>query len=157
MPVKSPSELGVGDIAPDFEIADDQGKAHSLKDYKGKTVVLYFYPKDDTPGCTTEACGFRDNFARVKKKGVVVLGVSPDDAKSHEKFKRKFDLPFPLLADTDKALCAAYGVWKEKSLYGRKYMGVERSTFVIGPDGKIKAVWRKVSVTGHVNEVLKAI
>jgi peroxiredoxin Q/BCP len=157
MPVKTPSEIGIGDIAPAFEAADDQGKSHSLKDYKGKTVVLYFYPKDNTPGCTTEACGFRDNFARVKSKGAIVLGVSPDDAKSHEKFKQKFDLPFPLLADTDKKICTAYGVWKEKSMYGRKYMGVERSTFVIGPDGKIKALWRKVSVAGHVDEVLKSL
>src|SRR5579863_3086275 len=148
MAVKAASELGVGDPAPSFE---------ALKEYKGKTVVLYFYPKDDTPGCTTEACGFRDNFARVKKKGAVILGVSPDDEKSHAKFKQKHDLPFPLVPDTDKSICAAYGVWKEKSMYGRKYMGVERSTFVIDPDGRIKAAWRKVSVTGHVDEVLAAI
>lgn len=154
MPVKSTSEPQVGDIAPDFEAVDEQGKTHSLGSYKGKTVVLYFYPKDDTPGCTTEACGFRDSFAAYRKKGAIVLGVSPDDAKSHAKFKQKHELPFPLLVDTDKKICNEYGVWKEKSMYGRKYMGVERSTFVIGPDGRIKAAWRKVSVTGHVDEVL---
>lgn len=157
MPVKSPPELYVGDAAPDFEIADDQGKAHALKDYRGKSVVLYFYPKDNTSGCTTEACSFRDNFARVKQKGAVVLGVSPDSEKSHQNFKAKFELPFPLLVDSEKKMCQAYGVWKEKSMYGRKYMGVERSTFVIGPDSKIKTLWRKVSVPGHVDEVLKAL
>ena len=151
------SEVTVGDTAPDFTALDDQGKTHHLKDYKGKTVVVYFYPKDNTPGCTTEACGFRDQFLHFKKKGVVILGVSPDDAKSHTKFKDKFELPFPLLVDTDKKICAAYGVWKEKSMYGRKYMGVERSTFVIGPDGKIKQAWRKVSVTGHIDEVYKTV
>ena len=156
MPVKS-HEPQVGDPAPEFEAADELGKPHSLAEYKGKTVVLYFYPKDDTPGCTTEACGFRDSFSRLKKKGAVVLGVSPDDAKSHAKFKQKHDLPFTLLVDSDKKLCNEYGVWKEKSMYGRKYMGVERSTFVIGPDGRIKAAWRKVSVSGHVDEVLASI
>jgi peroxiredoxin Q/BCP len=156
MPVKN-ADLAVGDSAPDFTLSDETGTTHSLKEARGKSVVLYFYPKDDTPGCTTEACGFRDNFARVKSKGAVVWGVSPDNAKSHQKFKDKFELPFPLLADTEKTVCVVYGVWKEKSMYGRKYMGVERSTFLIGPDGKIKALWRKVSVTGHVDEVLKAI
>lgn len=151
------AEVGVGDAAPDFSAADEQGKTHSLKDYKGRTVVLYFYPKDNTSGCTTESCGFRDSFAAYRTKKAVVLGVSPDSAKSHQNFKQKYELPFPLLVDEGKTLCQAYGVWKEKSMYGRKYMGVERSTFVIGPDGRIKAAWRKVSVPGHVDEVLQAI
>src|SRR5579859_5057858 len=118
MPVKNKTEPQVGDLAPDFEAVDEQGKSHSLGSYKGKTVVLYFYPKDDTPGCTTEACGFRDSFAAYRKKGAVILGVSPDDAKSHGKFKQKHELPFPLLVDTDKKICDEYGVWKEKSMYG---------------------------------------
>ncbi|MBI3548605.1 MAG: thioredoxin-dependent thiol peroxidase [Elusimicrobia bacterium] len=157
MATKTVVELGVGDAAPEFDAQDDQGISHTLKQYRGKTVVLYFYPKDNTPGCTTEACGFRDSFAQYKKKGAVIFGVSPDSGKSHHNFKQKFELPFPLLVDQDKTLCQAYGVWKEKSMYGRKYMGVERSTFVVGPDGKIKAAWRKVSVAGHVDEVLQAI
>lgn len=155
--MKTTTELKVGDAAPAFDAADETGKRHRLSDYKGKTVVLYFYPKDDTPGCTTEACDFRDNYKAFLKKGAVVLGVSPDSAASHQKFKKKFDLPFPLLADEDKALCSAYGVWKEKSMYGRKYMGVERSTFVIGPDGRIKDLVRKVSVTGHAAAMLEAV
>ena len=133
---------------------DDRGQRHSLAGYKGKTVVLYFYPKDNTSGCTAEACDFRDNHFRFIKQGAVVLGVSPDSAKSHSGFKGKYKLPFPLLADEEKKLCAAYGVWKEKTMYGRKYMGVERSTFVIGPDSRVKEAWRKVGVTGHVSEVL---
>jgi peroxiredoxin Q/BCP len=157
MPVKSPPELNVGDAAPYFAIADDQGKTHSLKDYRGKSVILYFYPKDNTPGCTTEACDFRDNFSRLKSKGVVVLGVSPDSEKSHQNFKGKFELPFPLLVDSDKKLCQAYGVWKEKSMYGRKYMGVERTTLLIDAEGKIARVWRKVKVPGHAEEVLMAV
>ena len=157
MAAKTQTEFQVGDLAPDFEALDDQGKPQSLSAYKGKPVILYFYPKDDTPGCTTEACGFRDQYSKLRKKGAVLLGVSPDDARSHAKFKQKHELPFPLIVDTDKKLCNEYGVWKEKSMYGRKYMGVERSTFVIGPDGRIKAAWRKVSVTGHVDEVLAAL
>lgn len=148
-------ELQVGDPAPAFKALDEQGKEHSLSSYADKTLVLYFYPKDDTPGCTTEACTFRDEFARYKKKGWAILGVSPDDAASHQKFIKKYSLPFPLLVDADKKICAAYGVWKEKSMYGRKYMGVERSTFLI-EKGKIKALWRKVSVPGHSAEILGA-
>lgn len=140
--------LSVGDAAPYFP---------ALKEHKGKTVVLYFYPKDHTPGCTAEACGFRDHYKLFLKKGAVILGVSPDSAKSHEGFRAKQSLPFPLLADEDKSLCKAYGVWKEKSMYGRKFMGVERSTFVIGPDGRLKDVLRKVSVPGHVEAVLGAL
>lgn len=138
----------VGDLAPVFP---------ALKENKGKTVVLYFYPKDNTSGCTVEACDFRDNHKPFSRKGAVILGVSPDSAKSHEGFKAKHSLPFALIPDEDKTLCKAYGVWKEKSMYGRKYMGVERSTFVIGPDGRIKNVWRKVSVSGHVQAVMESL
>ena len=157
MTIKTLTEIGVGDAAPEFSASDDQGKTHRLSEYKGKTVILYFYPKDNTSGCTTEACAFRDSFTQYKRKGAVILGVSPDSVKSHANFKSKYELPFPLLADENKKLCQAYGVWKEKSMYDRKYMGVERSTFLIGPDGRIKALWRKVSVTGHVGEVSAAI
>ena len=150
-------EINIGDLAPDFEAQDEAGKKHALKDYRGKTVILYFYPKDNTSGCTQEACDFRDSFGKFFKKGAVVLGVSPDSAKSHQGFKSKYNLPFPLLADEDKKICEAYGVWKEKSMYGRKYMGVERSTFLIGPDGRIQEVLRKVKVPGHVEELIEKI
>jgi peroxiredoxin Q/BCP len=148
------SELAIGKSAPAFSAPDQSGKVISLSDLKGKTVVLYFYPKDDTPGCTAEACSFRDSHAAFTKKKTVVLGVSPDNAKSHSKFIEKFKLPFPLLSDPDHTLCESYGVWVEKSMYGRKYMGVERSTFVIGPDGKLKAIYRKVKPETHTAEVL---
>jgi peroxiredoxin Q/BCP len=156
MATKAP-ELSVGDKAPDFSAQDETGRGWSLKALKGKTVVLYFYPKDNTPGCTTEACDFRDRYDNFAKKKVVVLGVSPDSAKSHAGFKAKHGLPFPLLVDEQREICEAYGVWKQKMLYGRKFMGVERSTFVIGPDGKIKAALRKVSVTGHAQSMLEAV
>lgn len=149
--------LKVGQKAPAFTTTDQDGKKISLKDFKGKTVVLYFYPKDLTSGCTAQACDFRDNLGAFKKKGAVVLGVSKDDEKMHTKFIAKHDLNFPLLADTDGTLCEAYGVWKEKSMYGRKYMGIERTTFVIGPDGKIQEIFAKVKVNGHVAEVLGQI
>jgi thioredoxin-dependent peroxiredoxin len=149
--------IGKGKSAPAFELNDQAGKTHKLSDYKGRWVVLYFYPKDDTPGCTTEACQFRDNSAEFAKRNAVVLGVSPDNEKSHAKFATKFQLPFPLLADTEKKTVEAYGVWKEKSMYGRKYMGVERTTYLIGPDGKVAKAWAKLSVTGHDADVLKAI
>ena len=123
--------LDIGSKAPDFKAETDSGETISLKDLRGKKVVLYFYPKDDTTGCTKEACDFRDNFARLKRAGAVVLGVSPDPVKKHVKFKEKYDLPFTLVSDPDKTICVLYDVWKEKSMYGRKYMGVERSTFVI--------------------------
>ncbi|MDA1313990.1 MAG: thioredoxin-dependent thiol peroxidase [Acidobacteria bacterium] len=144
----------VGNKAPEFAGVTDTGDKINLKDLRGKTVVLYFYPKDNTPGCTTESCDFRDSFAAFKKKNAVVLGVSPDSVKSHEKFKTKFELPFPLIADEDHSIAEKYGVWKEKSMYGRKYMGIERSTFVIAPDGKVAAIFDKVKVKGHVDDVL---
>ncbi|MBI1325313.1 thioredoxin-dependent thiol peroxidase [bacterium] len=147
----------VGDAAPDFALADQNGATVRLSDFHGKHVVLYFYPKDDTPGCTKEACGFRDDFAQFTKKGVVILGVSPDDPKSHKKFVDKYELPFVLLADTEKTVCQAYDVWKEKNMYGRKSMGVERTTFVIGPDGNIVKVFPKVKVDGHIAKVLESI
>jgi peroxiredoxin Q/BCP len=147
----------VGKKAPEFTLAGSNGKDVSLKDFKGKTVVVYFYPKDDTPGCTREACDFRDASRKFTTAKAVVLGVSPDSLKSHDKFIGKFDLPFTLLSDPDHAVAEKYGVWVEKSMYGRKYMGIERSTFVIGPDGKLKAAYRKVKVDGHADEVLAAV
>ena len=146
--------LKEGDKAPAFTVQSDSGTKISLKDLKGKRVVLYFYPKDMTPGCTQEACDFRDSMSRLKKLDAVVLGVSKDGVESHQRFKKKEDLTFPLLSDTDGKICEAYGVWKEKSLYGRKYMGIERVTFVIGPKGKIEKIFPKVKVKGHVDEIL---
>jgi peroxiredoxin Q/BCP len=146
--------LKPGDKAPDFKATTDGGETVSLKDFRGKKVVLYFYPKDDTPGCTQEACDFRDSMARFKTKDAVVLGVSPDSVASHQKFKTKFELPFPLLADEGHEIAEAYGAWGEKSMYGRKFMGIIRSTFVIDEKGKIAEVYEKVKVSGHVNELL---
>jgi thioredoxin-dependent peroxiredoxin len=143
--------------APPFTLPDQDGKPVKLSDFKGKAVVLYFYPKDDTPGCTLEACSFRDEHSALKEAGAVVLGVSPDDTRSHARFAGKLRLPFPLLADTDHAVAEAYGAWGEKVLYGRKFMGIVRSTFLIGRDGKVAAVWPKVKVDGHVDEVKKAL
>jgi peroxiredoxin Q/BCP len=150
-------EFSVGDKAPDFRAVDETGRSWSLKALKGKTVVLYFYPKDNTSGCTVQACDFRDRYDAFAKKKVTLLGVSPDAAKSHAGFKAKHGLPFPLLVDEDKTIAQAYGVWKEKSMYGRKYMGIERSTFVIGPDGKFSSVLRKVAVPGHAQSILEAV
>ena len=147
----------VGDKAPAFSLEDQSGKTVKLTDFKGKTVVLYFYPKDDTPGCTREACAFRDEHSALKKAGAVVLGVSPDSGPSHAKFAGKYNLPFPLLADTDHAISEKYGAWGEKSLYGRKFMGITRSTFLIDASGKVARVWPKVKVDGHVDQVLEAI
>ena len=149
--------LSVGDTAPDFKSVDENGKPISLKQFKGKKVVLYFYPKDNTTGCTAEACDFRDNFARVKKTGAVVLGVSPDSVKSHAGFKEKYELPFTLVSDESKEIVNAYGVWQQKSMYGRKYMGVVRTTFIIDEKGKIKHIFEKVKVNGHVDEVLEQL
>jgi peroxiredoxin Q/BCP len=150
-------KLKVGDKAPAFTVATNGGGSVSLADYHGKHVVLYFYPKDDTPGCTKEACAFRDGFAAFKKKGAVVLGVSPDPVKSHDKFVEKFKLPFTLLADTEKKIVEAYGVWGEKTFMGRKYMGTFRVTFLIGPDGVIKQIWPTVKPEEHADEVLAAL
>ena len=149
--------MKVGQKAPDFTATDDSGKAVKLSDLTGKKVVLYFYPKDDTPGCTTEACNFRDEIAAIGKLGAVVLGVSADSVESHQKFKKKFGLNFPLLADTAREIIEAYDVWKEKSMYGRKYMGIERTTFIIGKNGKITHIFPKVKVADHSDEVLAAL
>lgn len=145
-----------GDTAPDFTMPASGGRTVSLADYKGKPFVLYFYPKANTPGCTTEACGFQEALTQLAKSGLDVIGVSPDKMKPIEKFAEKFRLTFPLASDEDKAVAERYSTWVEKSLYGRKYMGMERSTFLIGADGKVAKVWRKVSVAGHVAEVLAA-
>jgi len=149
--------LAPGARAPAFSLPSDSGSPVSLKDFKGKTVVLYFYPKDDTSGCTTEACGFRDSWRAVQAAGAVVLGVSPDGPASHQKFRKKYELPFPLLADEDHAVAEAYGAWGEKSMYGRKYFGVLRTTYVIDPAGRIARVFEKVKPRGHAAEVLAAI
>ena len=149
--------LTVGDKAPEFKLKNDGGEDVALKDFKGQNVILYFYPKDDTPGCTKQACDFRDNSKIFTKKDTVIIGVSPDSVESHVKFKKKFGLPFQLLSDPEKKTLESYGVWKEKSMYGRKYMGVERTTFVIDGKGKISKIFPKVSVTGHIEEVLASI
>ena len=143
-----------GQAAPDFRLDASTGKQVSLKDLRGGWVVLYFYPKDDTPGCTREACAFRDNHKRLEALGATVLGVSPDDLKAHDKFITKYDLPFILLADPSHTAATKYGVWKEKNMYGKKIMGIERSTFLINPDGEVHKVWRKVKVEAHVDEVM---
>jgi peroxiredoxin Q/BCP len=150
-------KLKEGDQAPAFDVETSGGGRLSLADFKGQNVILYFYPKDDTPGCTKEACAFRDGFADFKKRGAVILGVSPDPVKSHDKFVKKFELPFPLLADTDKKIAEAYGVWGEKMFMGRKYMGTHRVTFLIGPDGRIKKIWPLVKPDEHAAEVLAAL
>ena len=149
--------VDVGDTAPDFTMPTDGGGKVSLAKLKGRTVVLYFYPRDDTPGCTKEACGFRDSFPDFTGVDAEIIGVSRDTVGKHDKFKAKYDLPFTLGADEDGAVTEAYGVWVEKSMYGRKSMGIERATFLIGKDGKSAKVWRKVKVPGHVDEVLEAV
>mgnify|MGYP001251347823 CR=1 FL=1 len=149
--------LKPGDKAPAFTLISDEGKKVSLKDLKGKKVILYFYPKDDTSGCTAEACSFRDNIKVIDKKNTVVIGVSKDNTKSHQKFKTKYDLPFTLLSDENFEMLNDYGVWKEKSMYGRKYMGIERTTFIIDEKGKIQEVFDKVKVPGHVEEVISKL
>ena len=146
-----------GDAAPDFQLKDQNGNDVKLSQYRGQHVVLYFYPKDDTSGCTREACDFRDEHSALESAGAVVLGVSPDDTKCHLKFATKYSLPFPLLADTEREVCDAYGVWGEKSLYGRKFLGVTRATFVIDTQGKVARVWPKVKVDGHVREILETL
>ncbi len=148
--------LAEGDTAPDFQMPATAGRTVSLEDYKGKPLILYFYPKADTPGCTKEACAFQEAMPHLQEIGLDVIGVSPDKIKPIEKFAAKYGLTFPLASDEDHAVAERYGTWVEKSMYGRKYMGMERSTFLIGPDGKMLKMWRKVSVTGHADDVLKA-
>lgn len=149
--------IAAGHVAPDFSLPTDTGDLLTLSSLRGQWVVLYAYPKDDTSGCTTEACEFRDLFPKFKKGKAVILGISPDSVKSHQKFKAKYELPFTLLADEEKVALQAYDIWKEKSMYGRKYMGVERTTFVIDPDGRIARVFEKVKPAGHAEEVMAAI
>ena len=149
--------LNVGDKAPDFKLPTDGGGTLALKDLKGKKVVLYFYPKDDTPGCTTEAQNFRDAIKKIEKAGAVVVGASKDSVARHDKFKAKYDLPFTLVSDEEGTLCESYGVWVEKNMYGRKYMGIQRATFLIDEKGKIAAIWPKVKVKEHADEVLAAL
>ena len=149
--------LQVGDKAPDFDLMTDEGKQIKLKELKGKTVVLYFYPKDDTPGCTKEACAFRDDAPKYSDRDVAILGVSLDSVKSHQAFKKKFGLNFPLLSDENAKTSKAYGVYKKKNMYGRTYWGIERTTFAIGPDGKIKAIFPRVKVDGHSQALLDVL
>jgi len=146
-----------GRTAPDFTLPDENGKSHKLKDYRGKTVVLFFYPADDTPGCTVEACNFRDDYLQYRAMGAVLLGISPDDVKSHDHFKTKFSLPYPLLADVDHKVADKYGVWGEKVNFGKKYMGLLRTTFVIDAKGKIAKVFPRVSVKKHSEDVLATL
>jgi peroxiredoxin Q/BCP len=150
-------ELEVGDKAPELSLPDQHGRTVTLKSLKGKQIVLYFYPKDDTPGCTKESCDFRDVESQILRAGGVIVGVSLDGPESHQKFIQKFGLPFPLLSDEDASISKAYGVYKEKNMYGRKSWGIERSTFVIDAEGKLKAIFRKVKVDGHVDEVLTTL
>lgn len=149
--------LKPGDRAPDFNLPTDDGKELSLSDLRGKKVVLYFYPRDNTPGCTRESCAFRDGLNQIKRKGAVVLGASTDSVSSHRKFKKDHGLNFPLVSDAEKKLVQSYGVWKEKSLYGRSYMGLERTTFLIDEQGRIAKIWPKVKVEGHFEEVLSSL
>ena len=149
--------LKPGDTAPEFSLISDEGKKVSLKELKGKKVILYFYPKDDTSGCTAEACSFRDNIKLIEKKNAVVIGVSKDNTVSHQKFKKKYSLPFTLLSDENLDMLKDYEVWKEKSMYGKKYMGIERTTFILDEKGKIQDIFNKVKVQGHTEELLKKI
>lgn len=143
--------------APDFELVDENGNSHKLSDYLGKPVLLYFYPKDDTPGCTTEACEFRDDYDQYEKSGVIILGVSPDSPKSHKKFKEKYNLPFALLSDEDHHVCEMYGVWGKKSIYGREYYGVMRTSFLINAEGNLIEIFENVKPKGHSQQVLSAL
>ncbi len=149
--------LEAGTKAPEFELMDNQGKVHKLSDYHGQTIVVYFYPKDNTPGCTKEACSFRDSYADFRKAGVEVIGISPDSEQSHTKFIDKYELPFTLLSDPDHKVSEAYGVWGIKKNYGREYEGIYRTTFIIGPEGNIKKVFKNVKPSEHSLEVLAAI
>jgi peroxiredoxin Q/BCP len=149
--------IDAGDVAPDFTLPSDTEGDVCLSDYRGRTVVLYFYPKDLTSGCTVQACDLRDSLDRIEERDAVVLGVSPDPVSMHARFRQKHGLNFPLLADEDHAVAEAYGVWKEKSMYGRKYMGIERSTFLIAPDGTVAEAWRGVKAKGHADRVLDVL
>jgi peroxiredoxin Q/BCP len=149
--------LKKGDEAPDFNLPGTDDKMHSLKDFRGKNMILYFYPKDDTSGCTAEACEFRDNLVSFNEKDTVIIGISKDSIKSHNKFKDKYGLPFLLLSDTDLKTIKDYDVWKEKSMYGKKYMGIERTTYVIDKNGIISDIYNNVKVQGHINELLNNI
>lgn len=149
--------ITIGTAAPNFEAKDEQDNQITLEMYRGKRVVLYFYPKDSTPGCTTEACDFRDHISRLNILNAVVLGVSKDSAKSHVNFKTKYQLNFPLLVDSQETICKAYEVIREKSMYGKTYLGIERSTFLIDEQGKIKNIWRGVKVNGHIDEIIAAL
>jgi peroxiredoxin Q/BCP len=146
--------LAAGDAAPDFQLTDQDGVVHRLADYRGRTVVLYFYPRDETPGCTIEACSFRDAHEEIAAEGAAVLGVSTDDAESHRGFREHHGLPFPLLVDEEARVASAYGAWGEKVLYGRRSVGMTRSTFVIGPDGRLTKVWKRARAAGHGEAVL---
>lgn len=148
-------DIKVGDIAPDFELTDQFNDAHKLNDYRGKKVILYFYPKDNTPGCTTEACGFRDNYSTFRQNGIVILGVSADSTESHAKFQEKYSLPFTLLADTDHKISEIYGVWQPKKLMGKEYFGIVRTTFVIDEKGKIVKIYEKVKPETHAQEIIE--
>ena len=152
-----PVTLAKGDPAPDFVLSDQDGNVHRLTDYAGQTVVLYFYPRDDTPGCTKQACSFRDDMDEISAEGAVVLGVSTDTAESHQQFITKYELNFPLLVDTDAEVATRYGAWGEKTLYGRKSIGMTRATFVIGPDGRLTKVWKRAKAADHGQAVLKAL
>ena len=156
-PAAATTELSVGDKAPGFSMPASNASTVSLATLAGKNVVLYFYPKDDTPGCTVEAKDFRDHMAEFEKLGTVIIGVSKDSVKSHEKFREKFCLPFPLASDEDTTVCEDYGTWKEKSMYGKTYMGIQRDTYLIDGKGVIRNIWRKVKVEDHVKQVLEAV
>jgi len=149
--------LSVGDKAPTFSLKNSEGKTVKLADFKGKKVVVYFYPKDDTPGCTKEACGFRDDIAQFKAKGIEVIGISPDDSASHQKFTTKYSLPFALLADPTHEIAEKYGVWAEKNMYGKKYWGIKRTTFVVDEEGRIQEIFGKVNTDTHSKDVLKTV
>jgi peroxiredoxin Q/BCP len=154
---EQPTWIEEGDTAPDFTLPADDGREITLSGLRGRPVVLYFYPKDDTPGCTKEACAFRDRSVDLAGRGAVVLGVSPDDTASHGRFRDKYSLNFPLLADVGHQVAEAYGAWREKNMYGKKSLGIQRSTFLIDRDGKVRKVWKKVAVDGHDEEVLAAL
>ena len=149
--------LEAGNAAPAFSLKDQDGKSQKLRDYRGEIVVLYFYPRDDTPGCTVEACSFRDFYKEISGEGAIVLGVSTDDLESHRRFREKYGLPFPLLVDSGAKVSSRYGAWGQKTLYGRKFVGMTRSTFLIGPDGKLLRIWKRAKAADHGRVVLQAV